>query len=818
MHYRSSVVSSRRVATAVALVLAAAARSASEDNSSDSLDEVVVTASRRAQSVIDVPYNISVVSGKDIASAGLTDLQSLERIVPGLVIPDVGSRGNSVNSNIVLRGMSANDPTGGFVLPYASVPLVSTYVDDVAMFANFRLTDIAQVEVLRGPQGTLYGSGAVAGTIRLMHNLPDPKAFAAQVGVDGSKTSHAEDDSYSLTGMLNAPLSSDIALRFSAAYDQTAGFTRAPKTMVLDSRGDPVLANPSDPLHSSAVFGSAGIIDNATTGTARASLLWNISDITNIQLAYQHQRNTSDGFSAETPGYHYEFLQMWPRQPYTSDIDLGSLTGSSDLGFATITSATSYYVTKTSSTFDASAAIEYFDQAYLLYGGYPRLVGPTDSDTREAAVAEELRLVSRPGSPVDYVAGAFFRHEYDSMDQIQFLPGISAWSELPGSAAAVNAAYGTNYATFGDFQQYAIGAARPSAIVPTDANYFYNRSDSFLDRAVYGELTWHVTSAWQVTGGARMFWQALNQYLRQSLPYGGAAYSTLTPPDDYGTGIATANPSYRQHIGKLNTSYELNAFTRVYATWSEGFRHGGANAVPVGACPLCESQNVVPYKSDSAKNYEVGIKGTTPEKRFRYSADVYRVDWSDIQLQTFGTAGEPIVVNAGNARSQGVEIEVNANLSVHWAGTLGYNYTDAKLTSVNEIIDKGIPLIGAPVGTRLPNAPKQLATAAVEFTQPLGQDRIFTLRVDASYRSDVYAALPTSATTPAVHLGGFVNTSASASVKWTSHLATRLYINNISNGEHIAAESQYPSYLDQRYTYAYPGRPRTVGIHLDYTF
>jgi outer membrane receptor protein involved in Fe transport len=200
------------IAGAIGLALGLAPAVFAED-STDTLQEIVVTANRREQNLIDVPYNISAVSGQALQSAGITNLSDIARLLPGINIPDLGPRGNSSNSNIIIRGLNANDPGGSAYLPWESVPLVATYVDEVPMFVNLNLEDIQRVEVLRGPQGTLYGSGAVAGTIRIIHNPPDPSKFSAEVDADASDTSHAANGSYSLNGLINIPLTDTAALR-----------------------------------------------------------------------------------------------------------------------------------------------------------------------------------------------------------------------------------------------------------------------------------------------------------------------------------------------------------------------------------------------------------------------------------------------------------------------------------------------------------------------------------------------------------------------------------------------------------------------------
>jgi iron complex outermembrane receptor protein len=145
------------IATAVATALAPQVAVLAADDS-NILQEVVVTANRREQNVLDVPYNISTVSGETLENADATNLNDLARLLPGVTIPDLGARANSSNSLIIIRGLNVNDPVASSYLPWGSVPTVSTYVDDVPQYVDLKLDDIQRIEVLRGPQGTLYGT------------------------------------------------------------------------------------------------------------------------------------------------------------------------------------------------------------------------------------------------------------------------------------------------------------------------------------------------------------------------------------------------------------------------------------------------------------------------------------------------------------------------------------------------------------------------------------------------------------------------------------------------------------------------------------
>src|ERR1700694_41443 len=265
------------LATAIAVALGTAPQVYAATEPGETLEEVVVTANRREQNVLDVPYNISAVSGPTLSNAGVTNLCDISRLLPGVTIPDLGPRANSSNSLIIIRGLNVNDPVNSAYLPWGSVPTVSTYVDDVPLFVNLQLADIQRIEVLRGPQGTLYGSGAVGGTIKILHNVPDLKAFSAEVSTEVSRTDHADGRSYRANGVLNIPVSDNIAFRLSAGYEKMAGYINVLNQVVFGPTGQPVLADPANPLTSGLSYQTALGINAAESYNIRAAVLWKVT-------------------------------------------------------------------------------------------------------------------------------------------------------------------------------------------------------------------------------------------------------------------------------------------------------------------------------------------------------------------------------------------------------------------------------------------------------------------------------------------------------------------------------------------------------------
>lgn len=820
-----------RLAAAIAVALGGSLPGWATDAfaADDTLAEVVVTANRREQNVLDVPYNISAVSGARLENAEVTTLSDIARLLPGITMPDLGPRANSSNSLIVIRGLNVNDPVNSAYLPWGSVPTVSTYVDDVPLFVNLQLADIQRIEVLRGPQGTLYGSGAVGGTLKILHNAPDPSHFTAEISTDVSQTDHAQGHSYGITGVLNLPVTDVLALRLSSGYQKTAGFINALNEAVFGANSQPLLADPANPVGSGLTYRERLGINAAQSNNLRAAMLWKAAPWLDVNLAYQRQNDHADGFSHQTVGYTYQTATLIPNEPDHRTVDLESLSLSADMGFATVTSATSYSINNDANTYDESQFVIGFNQlGPTLYGNYPRVTSPFHNTSHDTAFTQELRLVSKEGGAWDYATGAFFQHQTQHLFQYETLPGFGAWSELPGSGAAIpNSVPGAPYSTFGDFVQFGNGGTRPSALSPTDTNFTYLKLSGFLDRAVYGELTRHITPDWQITGGVRIFWQDFAQSLFSTIPYGGPFFSTLPPPqnltDALGSTVITRRQSFRNHLFKLNTSYAVTPNMHAYATFSEGFRHGGVNALPIGNCIFCESEALVPYKSDFVKNYEVGFKGVAAGW-LRYSAAVYRVDWTDVQIQVFGQAGDPVVVNGKSARSQGLELELGGQWSSGWSANLGYGLTDAKITqdfSVTEIIPGTSTVfnaVSALKGDRLPYVPRQTLTADVGYEHGIADHLKMDAHLTPAYRSNVTTQIDSSVL-GYQRLGGFTTVNASVGLSIGGALHVRLFGTNLTNVLGItSAGSLYRGYDDPRYRIENVAQPRTIGLGVDYKF
>jgi len=812
------------------------------------LAEVVVTAQRRKETVQDIPYNISVVSGSDVANSGATTLTDLARTVNGLITVDQGPAARANANNLTLRGLRTDSPGGGqsdAYLPANTVNPVSTYFGETPIFFPMALQDVDRVEVLRGPQGTLYGSGAEAGTIRFIPHEPDFKATSGEVSATGSYTEHAVQPNGSIHAVLNLPLTETFAMRLVAGQDRLAGFIDAVNIWELEPNGTPKPSIPGD-LTSGPVIGPKQKGVNSSNQTfARLALRWQASSVVDLHAEFLHQKTTmadsqqvspywpggcvnlgagtADGVripcqGAPTsafyanPGGKYT-TATFALEPYSNQVDMGSLVANIDLGFAKLTSATSYYeddsFTLGDTTYQGVNLGGPDFNNFPPYNNYPRSQNPGYVPTVEHSFVQEIRLVSSGENRIDYVVGGFFQRDTNHVQFTALYDGLQAYDNQIGQPLSL-----------------------PPGLV--DVDIYSIRKTQFTDRAAFGELTAHITHAWQVTGGLRFYDQDFSQDFFEELPICGAVCST-DQTNPLGLDSGNSNQSFRGHLKKLNTSYDFGPTTKVYATYAEGFRRGGTNALGL-AGPFASLPQYQSFQPDFAKNYEVGVKGTLLEKRLSYSAAVYRIDLTNFQFNAYSLSGYSATFNGSSARSKGVEFELHAAATKDLTLFAGYTYTDAKTTAGVTKYDLQpyalIPAFGGtgitetalaftiPSGARLPGVPQNTATFGMDYTVPAailsGQGLSLTLHADGAYRSSANGNIDTTSIFFWKIPSSFI-TNARATLGLGERTSVDLFANNITSDAAYSGAA-YPQTIVSPYQLRTVTRPRTVGLTLHYKF
>jgi iron complex outermembrane recepter protein len=816
------------------------------------LDEVIVTATRRAVSAQDLPISITAVTGATLEQSGVEDTAELAHSMAGVNVTDKGPFSGVNGSGLIIRGLNSEQTSGQLGLATPVVPPVATYVDDTPLFFNLRLQDLDRVEVLRGPQGTLYGSGSLGGTIRYVQNAPDPTGFDAKAEAGVSDTQHTHAPNEEINGMLNLPLSSTFAVRLNAGWSYDAGFINEPNLYVLNAAGEPVSAQPGNVFSPPEKYSEDGVNSYQYKNT-RISALWKPNDEFHAQLSYFYQLATANGFPqvATSAAAYNQPISTATQVPcsipctdpapvaqlYNSPVpagvdrlssadnslegahdtvDLLALTLEYDLGFATLTSASSWAHHINHSSDDLTAVYTNFSFYQSIYGQDPRsfIVGRDELDDKPWT--QELRLASKEGGFVDWVGGLFYKDEKTNIQEHEFEPGYldfyngcsaiygqatptQVFANIPSHCGVGETAYTPGTTTYVD-----------GVPITKDQTYIGDFETKYTDLAAFGEVTGHLTSAWSLTGGGRLFRQTISQAQQTGLLFDGGPFFAPYPP----IANSSLNDSWRKALWKVNTSYQLDQTNLVYATWSQGFRRGGVNALPpaepgVGYVTPTALTRLQP---DTADNYEIGAKGTLAN-RFRYSAAIYDIQWHNIQE---GVQLTPLVlpasINAGNAFSRGLELELYALVTTHLTAQVDYTYDQTKLTALNPLFTfPNVVAPPAPVGSSLPGTPKNSLAIDLEYGHMPLAGGYLLYAINGHYQSSMSSALTTTALT----VGGYTMLDTRLTYNRSHWLAT-LYVHNLTNTLGINAYAD-PAIYGNR-AEAVVSQPRTVGVTLGYSF
>ena len=794
-------------AAVLAALYGAPAHADDADNNDSGLEEVTVSATRRVTTAQDIPLSITAITGAQLQQSGIQDLGGLARTMAGVNFTDKGPFGGVNGSTLIIRGLNSEATGGQLALATPIEPPVATYVDDTPLFVNLRLQDLDHVEILRGPQGTLYGSGSLGGTIRFVQHAPDPAAFDARVEVGGSDTDHTHGPNENVNGMINIPVTETFALRVNAGYENDAGFINAPNLYRLDSSGAPIAAQPGNLLSPPATYSENGI-NGYDYKDARISALWKPNEDFKAQLSYYYQLSTAGGFPQAAPSYGLNNLETADHTRASTDdkVNLAALTLDYDLGFATLTSNSSWAHHDNHTSSDLTNLYDFFSFYPSLYGANPRVLVTGHDEFNDKPWSEEIRLASKTGGFWDWVGGLYYKDQKTNIVEHEFYSGYLDYFNACAPVYGISAGDGVTPSQCGIGET--VYTANPITYVDgipivKDQAYIGDFETHFKDLAVFGELTAHITSAWSVTGGTRLFKQTLSQAQQTGLLFDGP--------------ISIANSSlsntWRRVLWKINTSFQLDQANLVYATWSQGFRRGSVNALPptepaVGYTTPDALRSVTP---DTANNYEIGVKGTIAN-RFRYSAAIFDIEWHNVQE---GAQLTPLVlpgaVNVGNAYSRGFETELYWAIDHHLSAQVEYTYDQTKLKSYNELALEGLSVPPPPPGGPLPGTPKNSLAVTLAYGNIMIGNGEMRYSMSAHYQSPLTPAL--SASIPVVAGYTMVDTRLSYTLShyeltaWCTNLTNRLGINSYSDPANYG-----PNYQ------AIVSQPRTVGLTLVYSF
>jgi outer membrane receptor protein involved in Fe transport len=681
------------------------------------LEEIVVTATRREQTLQDIPFNISAVTGDTLEKSNISDAVEALRTMPGISIQDRGFRNGGIASGIVIRGINVDGGFNGDV-PLAAPPTVATYVDDTALFGNFILKDIERVEVLRGPQGTLYGSGSLAGNVRYIMRKPDTTRMEGSASINFGVTEGSDGYNFNPDLMLNLPFGEAFAFRMNAGMIDNDGIVDYPNAYRLDSNGDPVVNG--DVETALPEYHRLTDVDTVDIKYARGSLLYAPGDSFQAQLSYQWQKDEVGGRRQVTSGDNlvsggtyddYEFGGI-QAEPSEREVKLTSLELEMDFGFATLTSATSYY-DHTGNGISDNSGVYARNGWFAFYGSSPRPIAQAERFYDESAFAQEFRLVSKGGEFIDWTAGIYYMDQDYDLGQNSYLVGYLPY---------------LNAIDLYGFAPYT-----------TNQDFLFRREQAYEEIALFGEVTINFTEDWHLTLGGRYFDNEVDVDALVDIPiWKGTAYEAPA-------GVAAKTISDNDFLFKANLAWDVTADSMLYATYSQGYRHAGANAVPTTG-KYGENPDFFTFAADTVDNFEVGYKGVVG--LHSYSVSVYYTDWQDPQLNTATPNwGFFAAINGDSARSQGIELELSGPLAEHLNYSLGYTYADSELTA--DVWQPAGNLYGGPVyedkvgrdGDRLPGSAQNVFNVSLTYDMVFDNGMTLDTVLSGYYQSGVVNSL-----------------------------------------------------------------------------
>ncbi|MBB4858951.1 outer membrane receptor protein involved in Fe transport [Novosphingobium chloroacetimidivorans] len=699
----------------------ALAQEAADGATATNANEIVVTATRRSTTLQDVPINISAVGQEQLTRNRIDDVQDLAAFTPGMTVRDTGP---SSTGNIVLRGISSDDASGGSAYESA----VGVYLGEVPLYLDFKLIDIARVEVLQGPQGTLYGLGTLAGAVRYIPNRPDSSKFTVDAHARVFDMAHASDPGFVMDGTINIPIIADhVAFRSTTGYYNVLGFIDNNALLLQPGVSDPqpgrsptgAGASLGTAAQRAANFYSKKDVNDERTLTTRNQLLLELNPDIKAYLTYAHQETKTGGDQANSAGVlgtgKYENATRY-LEPRSRNADLYAAEFNIALGgFAQVVSTSAWTTQDIDQVSDNTDLL--LDLNYG-YEAFPQFSSFNTSAVKYRQFNQEVRLVSTHGGPLSWVLGGFYNNLRSGSQYREYTPG------LPGF--------------FGVFR-------------PDNLEYMSFVNTRTKEMAAYGEATFHITDAWQVTGGLRYYkYKAFAEGATDTPLTAGGIRRTPYPLVQFTPSrIRSGNTDDDGFVWKANTSYKFNDDLLLYGTYSTGYRTGNVNRVAPCIQPLPPGQNVcalpneLGYGPDKTKNIEIGLRASLLDKRLQFTVDAFHVDWTDLQTpsQTInGAVG--ITVNAGKARSQGVEFSGEFRITPELTLRGTYSYTDAQLTedAADIVVSQGVP---NPVfdGDRLPSSTKHQGSAQLTYTYPLANGADIEASWAATYTGNIYSRI-----------------------------------------------------------------------------
>ena len=756
---------------AAGLLLGQSAMAQQAPSGSGQLEEIVVTAQKRESTVQNTPISLTAVTGADIQDRGLTDLSSLAQSVPGVSIRTSGPG----MTELEMRGIASvggNSPTVGFY--FDETPLTApSATNEGKIVISPALYDLNRVEVLRGPQGTLYGSGSMGGTIKLVPNAPNPDAFDATTETTVGDTDHGGLD-YAQNAMVNLPFGNGLgAVRIVGSYAHDAGWIDriviAPgdfpsPTNGFTERGNVLAAPVAADYHD---------VNDVDRTTVRISALIKPVEGLTITPTMFYQRMSSGGlpYIDSVPGTDAHYQPFDIAETYHDDFMLWSLNAKYTTQAFEVSSTTSYWqrheplIQDTSESWETGLGLTGFTAAQ---GGLGAAYADEENPTWQ--MTEELRIQSVGDSRLKWLLGYFYSDFY------------SAWNIVfPSTNGA---------ALFGSNDLFSYFSPMP-----------------ILQQSEFGELTYNITEPFAITLGLRHYYYSAPVSLDQ---FGALTATTVTSTSEKDQGL----------LPKVSLSYQVDKDFMLYTTAAKGFRPGGGTGpVPTSGPLSCEAQLMTEYgsksfvpgpisfDSDHVWSYELGEKLRLADNRVTINGSVYYESWIGVQqVNALSSCGYVYTANAGNAQVKGAELEIEAIVAPELTVSANAGYADAALVS-SDLIDAGFN-----PGTPIQQVPKWTSSASIAWRHSLANGLVFSARAD-----NTYVASRTDETFSINTLSSYDLANVRAGVEGERWSAV-LFVNNLADKRALLNNITQDAVNLATYNRVAVSQPRTVGIDFNYRF
>jgi len=788
--------------------------------------EIVVTAQKRSENLQNVPISIQALGTEKLEQLNVSNFTDFTKQLPSVSFQTTQPGSTSV----YIRGAAS----GGDGNHSGSLPSVGVYLDEQPITTiggnlDVHIYDIARIEALSGPQGTLYGASSESGTLRIITNKPDTSHSYGGMDVEGNSV-HSGGKGGKVEGFYNAPLSDSAAIRLVGFYEHDAGYIdNIPGTRTFcdgtPACGPGIIVN-------NASLAKKNYNDVDVYG-GRAALKIDLNDNWTATATLFGQDQKNHGTFGQDPSLGDLKVQHF-LSDYSHDRFLqGALTIEGKIGNWDLTYAGAYLVRKENTASDYTDYAEAYDALYASSGGLAGYFYYKDNAGNQVTplqhvigtdkfnkISQELRISSPVSEPFRIVGGLFYQRQYHNIRQDYQVAGL-------GSAMSVNGFPGTLWLT----QQKRV-----------DRDY-----------AAFGEAAWDITSNLTLTGGLR-YYKFDNSLIGffgfgrdpAGPPYNAAGSSrtgvaacyntdgttvrsnpggTLLPADEAGAPCTNLGvfengkvvPKRNKDDGfihRLNLTWKVDPDHLLYATWSRGFRPGGIN----------RRADIAAYKADYLTNYEVGWKTSWLDRKLRWNGAIFVDDWKNFQYSFLGANSFTEIHNGPNARIKGIESDISLypvrGLSLSATGA----YLDAKIrNNLCALDDPTFQCTGtgdkivAPKGTRLPVTPKLKVNATARYEWEMGDGKAH-LQSGWTHSSSASSALRIGTSTtdapPPLHSYNLVDFAAG--YDWSGFTAEIFLENAFDKRAELSAFEECGNCSQRPYYVVY--KPRTIGVRFGVKF